>query len=154
MAEKGRTQNLTPWKPGETGNPAGSSAKQRNRAYLKDVLPQILSEHPTAAELDELELDPKVRAAVEALSYLDIGARRIVADFAFGKRVDHVDAARTISACEPKQHEIAASLSASIEITSEHEWGELAGSLDRLQPESEGVATNGSNGSAASGDPA
>jgi hypothetical protein len=50
-----------PWRPGESGNPAGSSNKQRGRQQLTDALMRLIEEKG----LDEAMVRAGIKAALE-----------------------------------------------------------------------------------------
>ena len=48
MTERGRVENLTPWKKGQSGNPVGRKKGSRNRATLLKLFMEYLDDDPTA----------------------------------------------------------------------------------------------------------
>jgi hypothetical protein len=66
-----------PWKPGESGNPKGSSAKAGRRRELREALDAILGSVPPAALLDQIPED--VRALLPAhVTFAEIITLRVV----------------------------------------------------------------------------
>ena len=73
-----------PWKPGQSGNPAGNSAKRRRNTALKDALQSMLTSIVDAdwkGKLAELELDGTLESEMpDGTTFADaVGLRVLVA---------------------------------------------------------------------------
>ena len=83
------SENLIPWKPGESGNPEGSSRKARHKALLRAAfaeragksLPKELSDRLTLLTEDDRR---KLREQVEGLTYAEALASRKWLEALFG----------------------------------------------------------------------
>lgn len=136
MAGRGHVENLTPWKPGQPGNPKGSSRKARAKAYLRDVLPEGLAEELTAEERESLG------AVGEGVVLGDIAKRRLKQAILSGSHTELMDVLRLHASIEPKQYEV--DHSGGVEVASESRWAEFSGAFDRIKScETAIVSVNG-----------
>jgi hypothetical protein len=113
--------NLTPWKPGQPGNPNGGSRKTRTRILLRELFAQKLGETlPPAVQEKLANLSDGDRAYAEkqlaALTYGDLIATRILLTAAIGSNSDSAKAIDQILGGEPKQLGIELQESAEIQI--------------------------------------
>lgn len=141
MKSAGKPENLTPWKPGQSGNPAGSSRKARERAYLRDALAEVNAEILSEDEMQRLQL------RADGLRRIDAIARRLSDLALFGDVPELLNAISRIQASEPKQHEVEASHSGSVEGFSESQWAEFASRFDRIKSCGTEIAARPGNGS-------
>lgn len=80
-------ENLTPYKPGQSGNPKGKPAGTRNRSTIvREALEAIL------AGKDQKVVDAITAAVIEKALTGDVPAFKELMDSAFGKNADKVDA--------------------------------------------------------------
>jgi len=123
--------NLKPWKPGQSGNPAG-------RPSYRDTFEHQIQR--ISEELDESECT-NVEALARKAWELALAGNPV----AFVPVLDRV---------WPKvsRHELEARISGSVEVTSDREWAELTRALDRLEPEAPRIPAKRSNGNGASRD--
>ena len=105
------SENLIPWKPGESGNPEGSSRKARHKALLRaafaeragKVLPKELSDRLTLLTEDDRK---KLKEQVEGLTYAEALASRKWLEALFGDTVSSAKATDQIIGTEPKLVEV------------------------------------------------
>jgi hypothetical protein len=129
-------QNLTPWKPGQSGNPDGSSRKQRTRVLLRELFAEKLGESLPPAVQEKLALlsDGKreeAEAQIKALTYGDLIAARVALTAAIGDSLQSAKAIDQILGGEPKQIQVKLPEGTSIQIETEPErLDEVAEILD------------------------
>lgn len=85
MTNTGRTENLKPWKPGQSGNPGGKAIGTRNRST---IVRQWL-ESPATDDGGGEVVDQITRALIQKAVKGDVSAFRELMDSAFGKITDH-----------------------------------------------------------------
>ena len=119
----GGTSNLKPWKPGQSGNPAGHSAARRMKALLKDFvaegmdseMPEDLAERITESlvranpKADREKLAVFAAALTERFKGLKVG-QALAADVLVRALSGSMEDLRLIVSMEPKELELSGEL--------------------------------------------
>lgn len=118
------SENLTPWKPGQPGNPKGGSRKVRTRMLLRELFAEKLGEAlPPAVQEKLAQLSDGDREHAEqqiaALTYGDLIASRVALTAATGEPQASAKAIDQILSGEPKQIQVALPDGSTIHIETE-----------------------------------
>lgn len=104
------TSGLIPWKPGQSGNPRGGSARKRRQKRLREAMLDAINSGVPAKIVKRLEGEGIGLPDTPELLAADIIAIRTVLDAISGTPAERHNARACIASLEPKQLEHSGSL--------------------------------------------